>query len=216
MKSSPARILEEILRMLESGAAAPFFRLMSQNGLLEHLFPCLTHFLETSKGEIVYQYLQCADTINQNSGKNTLERSLLTTCLLFPLLEQELQMQYINKGHSPHIGEVMLVASSLIKAFVTSSFSHFPRRISATMNFILSMQYRLTPFNGKKHPRSKMFKNKEFILALKFLKIRALVDETHMGSYIYWKEQLRQHERHGAKSGHSHHHHRPKNHHAGN
>lgn len=203
VKSSPARILEEILRMLESGASAPFFRLMSETGLLEHLFPCLTHFLATDKGESVYHFLQCADGLNANSGRNTLERSILTTCLLFPLLEQEINTQYIAKGLTPHIGEIMLVASSLIKAFITSSFSHFPRRITATMSFILSTQYRLTPLTGKKHPRSKIFRNKEFILALKFLKIRALVDDTHMGAYIYWKEQLRQHERHGERKHHS-------------
>ena len=39
VKSSPARILEEILRMLESGAAEPFFRLMTNSEMLELLFP---------------------------------------------------------------------------------------------------------------------------------------------------------------------------------
>ncbi|HRD55964.1 MAG TPA: polynucleotide adenylyltransferase PcnB, partial [Parachlamydiaceae bacterium] len=35
IKSSPARVLEEILRMLESGSSALFFELMAKSGILE-------------------------------------------------------------------------------------------------------------------------------------------------------------------------------------
>ena len=151
IKSSPARILEEIFRMLESGAAAAFLKLIHDAGLLELLFPTLTHFLGSEKGEEIYEYLSVADRIHQSNPRHPLDRSLLLSCLLYPILEKEIQMQSSLKKVPLHIGDVMMVTSSLIHAFVTSSFPHFPKRISSTAGFIMSTQYRLTPLSGKKH-----------------------------------------------------------------
>lgn len=195
LKSSPARILEEILRMLESGSSAPFFHLMSKSQILEHLFPCLTHFLEGKNSEEVFNYLKAADQMNLN-GRQTLDRSILASCLLYPIFEQEIKIKYLDKNEIPHLGDITLLANSLIHGFVTSSFSHFPRRISSTMSFILSTQYRLTPINGKRHPRPKFVRNKEFGLALTFLKLRSLINPSLLDTYKYWKEIMRQSEHH--------------------
>ena len=46
LKSSSARIFEELLRMLESGAAKPFFHLLNEYGILKPLSPNLSRFLE--------------------------------------------------------------------------------------------------------------------------------------------------------------------------
>lgn len=205
IKSSPARILEEIFRMLESGYSSPFFHLMTKWGLLELLFPCLTHFLEGKHGEDVYSYLAGADSIHLKNPNNLMDRALLTSCLLFPILEQEINVQYLSKGIIPHIGEIMMLTSSLIKGFVTSSFSHFPRRHSSTMGFILATQFRLTPVSGKRHSRPKVIKNKEFYFALQFLQIRSFVDEKISEPYQYWKDALKQIEKHGSADRRPHH-----------
>jgi poly(A) polymerase len=198
LKSSPARILEEILRMLESGAASKFFHLMTESGLLEHLFPCLTHFLEGKHGKEIYGFLAHADRINIARGKNPIDRAVLTSCLLFPILQKEIKAQYLDKELIPHIGEVMTVTNSLIRAFVTSSFSHFPRKLSSTVCAILTTQYRLTPPSGKRHPKSKLLKNKEFELSLRLLKIRSLVDNSLADVYRFWYE-LYHHEHRGER-----------------
>ncbi len=200
-KSSPARILEEILRMLESGSSSLFFDLMTKSGILEHLFPCLTHFLEGKQGNLVFQYLASADQLNLN-GRYPLDRSVLTSCLLYPILEHEVKAKFLDKNEMPHLGDIMTLSNSLISGFVTSSFSHFPRRISSTMSFILAMQYKLTPISGKRHPRPKLVRNKEFNLALNFLKIRSLVHEELMETYSFWKEIIRQSEHHHDKKAH--------------
>jgi poly(A) polymerase len=199
VKSSPARVLEEIFRMLESGASAPFFLLMTEAGMLELLFPTLLHFLNGKYGQEVYKFLSAADKANQSNLKNPLDRSILICCLLFPILENEIQTQYLSKDVVPHIGEVMELTSALLRAFMTSSFSHFPRRISATAGFILATQYRLTPLTGKRHVRPKLFRMKEFQLALKFLKLRALVNEKLLDSYTSWSNLYRNHDRHGER-----------------
>ena len=205
VKSSPARILEEFFRMLESGASSPFFRLMTEYGFLEMLFPVLTEFLKSEHGDEIHEFLLGADRINQHFGPAALERPVLAACLLFPIVEREMKSQYIDQNLTPHMGEIMMLTSSMIKNVVTSSFSHFPRRISATMGFILSTQYRLTPPSGKRNYRLRLFKHKEFVQALKFLKLRTLVDEELIEAYTSWKKIYRQHERHGDRRPHPHH-----------
>jgi poly(A) polymerase len=209
-KSSPARILEEILRMLESGASARFFRLITEYGILSLLFPELANFLRSQQGKVVYHYLAGVDQLYHHKGTNTLDRSVLTSCLIFPLLEKEIERQYLSKKKVPHIGEITLLTSSLIKEIFILSFSHFPRRISSTMGSVLVSQYRLTPLSGKRHFREKLFRHKEFEFALKFLKIRALVNEKLVDVYTSIRNQYRQFIRHGDRK--HHHHHRPHGH----
>lgn len=208
-KSSSARILEEMLRMLESGAAAPFLRLLAEYGILPILFPALMNFLRTPQGKVIFHYLASVDQLHHHKGKNILDRSILTSCLVFPILERELQKKYLSKKHVPHIGEITLVATALIKEIFFHSFSHFPRRISSTMVSILVSQYRLTPLSGKRHYREKLFRHKEFTLALTFLKIRALVEENLVEVYTSIRNQYRQMVRHGERK----HHHPPSSNH---
>ncbi len=194
-KSAPARILEEMLRMLESGYSAKFFHLMEKSGFLELIFPSLTHFLQREKGKIIYDYLEIADTFNKEKEGRPLDRAILTSCLLYPVLDKEIETQFLAKNKTPHIGDVLLTTNAIISAFVTTSFSHFPRKLSTTVSTILSNQYRLTPLSGKKHPKHKLMRNKEFSLSLDFLKIRAHLDDELMNNYKSWYEMYHQSDR---------------------
>lgn len=210
LKSSPARILEEILRMLESGASAPFFRLLAEHQFLFILFPRLMQALRSPQGKFIFHYLTCADQLHKHKGKNTLDRAVLASCLIFPLLEQELDRQFLSKKLTPHIGEITILASSLIKEILIHAFSHFPRRISSIMVSILVAQYRMTPLSGKRHYREKLLRHKDFDLALKFLKLRALVDAKWVDIYTSIRNQYRQLVHHGERK----HHHPRHGHHA--
>ena len=194
IKSSPARVLEEIFRMLESGASAPFFRLLAEYNFLSILFPSLMRALHTTQGKMIFHYLTCADQVHQHKykEKNLLDRAVLTCCLIYPLLEEELKHQCLNRNHPPHIGDITLIASTLIKDHLIDAFSHFPRRISSTVTSILVAQYRITPLAGKRHYREKLMRYKDFDLALKFLKLRALVDEKYVDIYTSIRNQYRE------------------------
>lgn len=206
-KSSPARILEEMLRMLESGAAAPFFRLMVSADLLEHLFPCLNFFLKGNSAEDVYAYLATADKLCnldlQPTRKITFDRSILTACLLYPMLEKELHDRYLKHGTIPRFGEILLLTGSIIKGVLISSFSHFPKRLTMMISYILSAQYRLTPITKTKHPHnSKLLNHREFDLALQFLMIRSHLDESLVDEYNWWSHLYRDAQRHAEHRGH--------------
>lgn len=208
-KSSPARILEEILRMLESGAASPFFSLLAESGLLSLLYPSLNDYIKSPAGKEWYYYLASADQLNLTRGKNPLDRSLLMACMLFPLLKYGLQTEYVDQGKIPHLGEVMMATSITTQRFEKDAFAIFPRRLNAIMHGILSMQYRLTPLSGKIHHHPKIFRQKDFPLALVLLKIRAIVDKGLIETYTEWKALYRQFLRQTERRGHHPHHNNP-------
>ena len=193
IKSSPARILEEFFRMLESGSAAPFFRMMHATGLLKLIFPALAKAM----GKTTFQYLAVVDKIIKGGYK--LERAVLTSCLLYPILEKSLA-----KETEPTMGHVMNTSYSLIKMVVTSSFAPFPKAISASMGYILMTQYKFTPASGKRHFRTALFRHKEFEMALKFLKIRSAVDEKLDESYTTWYKAYKHHKETGEHKVHHH------------
>ncbi|MDP1835356.1 MAG: polynucleotide adenylyltransferase PcnB [Chlamydiales bacterium] len=187
-KSSPARVLEEIFRMLESGSSEPFFRLLQQQGFLELLFPWLSHFLEGPHADTVYSLLAGSDRYHKDPvQQETLDRSILSTCLQYPILHEEIRTQYLDRDYIPHVGEISNLAASIGKAVSSSSFSHFPRRLRILAHYIMTMQYRMTPLNQKIHYRSKIVRHPDFSLALDFLRIRALADPSLRPIYDGWR-----------------------------
>lgn len=204
VKSSPARILEEILRMLESGASAAFFHELEKAGMLELLLPCLSYFLLTPNGGRLYDYLKAADQLALERSHRLIDRSVLVSNLLYPILEQEVLRHVEMNPTVPHIGDITLLTTSLIKAVMTTSFPHFPKRLGALMGYILATQYRFTPLSGKRHHHPKVLQHKEFALALDLFKVRTLLDRSLESNYSTWKELYKQHEH----PHHAHHHER--------
>jgi len=201
LKSAPARVLEEMFRMLESGASEPFIKMMTEFGFMKLLFPVLSHILQGPHGDKVYQYLAVADKMNSVPDLPTLDRSVLASCLLYPILEQEIDKQFLSKDHTPHLGDITILATSLIQAVVTSSFSHFPRRISAAMTFILTTQYRFTPLTSKRHYRASLFRDNDYPHALTFLKVRSILDANLVDTYVSWKKRSRRQQQAPQKKG---------------
>ncbi len=193
MKSAPARVLEELLRMLESGNAEPFFRMLHEEGFLDMLLPWLDHFLSGTHGKDVMQLLKAADQVNQSRDPRTpLDRAVLLSCITYPVMEREIELQHVKKNKNPHMGEISTISHNLMRAISTSSFSHFPRRLSASIAFILSTQYRLTPLQHKPSYRLSLMRSAEFPLAMDFFQLRFLADSTWTEAYNGWSELFEQ------------------------
>ncbi len=190
IKSSPARVLEEIFRMLESGAAEPFFRLLTESELLKILFPMLESYFHQEIGEVIYSYLKAADSINQKGEEESLDRCLLTACIIFPILEAEISRKFIEKKTLPHLGQIIDLCAELIHTLLFSAFSHFPRRIRQEAQALCQLQYRLTPLDPKKRVRTRIAKQRDFAKALSFLKLRTLIDHRLFKPYSFWKQSF--------------------------
>lgn len=208
LKSSPARVLEEMLRMLEIGASAPFFNLLLESGLLNLLYPeVVKEWARIGKSTLLY--LTAADQINQSLGKKSLDRALLLAIFLFPWVEHQLKIDFLDKEKMPHLGEVIAAVSTVIQRLHKGGFAVFPRRLTAIASTLLTMQYRFTPSSGKIRHHPKILKQKEFSLALQLFKIRALVDKSLIENYTSWKVHYRRFQRQSDRKGHLPHHNPP-------
>lgn len=184
LKSSSARILEELLRMLESSASSSFFHLMTEHGLLQLILPSLGEFLEREDGKEIYSYLKEVDTTFHEPPRPLLERPILVSCLLWPFFTQRITSRFEGRAHHPHLGEIHQEALDLVEE-IFRTFLHIPRRLKVGITSILTSQYRLTPIDKKRPHRLRVPHDPDFPLALKFLEIRAALEP---GLQIIWDE----------------------------
>lgn len=186
-KSSAARILEEMLRMLESGSSQNFFRLMTDHGMLSYLLPNLASFLEKESGAEIYSYLQEVDLISMDPTMKPLDRSILMTCLVFPLLQEKMEQFMLEHNRPPHLGEIHLQTRDLLNE-IFHGFFNIPRRLRISMTSILITQYRFTPLEKKYLRKKRIPPDHEFPLALMFLGLRCCIEPGLQKIYEEWKE----------------------------
>ena len=190
LKSAPARLLEETLRMLESGASEPFFRLMLKHQFLDILFPWLTHFLQGPSQDNVFKLLKQADTYNKKQiryNRPTISRNSLFACFIFPILQKELSNRIEQEENLPNLGEITELINDLLEGIVHSSFCHFPKKMRGFLLFILQTQYRFTPLGNKMYKHTKrLVSHPEYKEAMEFLHLRALVDDSLQPIYQSW------------------------------
>ncbi len=184
MKSSQARIFEELLRMLESGAAESFMKLMSETGFLEHLMPAFSEFLEIPEGGDVFSYLQEVDT---RTKKVSLDRGLLVSCLVFPFLQKWLQTRFIDRGRVPHLGEIQNETNDVISTLFHPFFL-IPRKLRMKITSILTSQFRMTPYEKRAGKRPRIPRDPEFHLALEFLDLRTCLEPALKDIWETWQD----------------------------
>jgi poly(A) polymerase len=184
IKSAPARVLEELLRMLESGASEKFFRLMTDHGLLHLMMPAFGEFMESSAGEDVLAYLKEIDTTFQ---RQKLDRSVLLACLIFPIFEKRMDTRFASREKFPHLGEIYAEVQQQIDE-VFKPFLQLPRRLRVTLAAIMTTQYRFTPIDKKKRQRIRIPSDPDFVHALAFLEVRACVQPALQQTWQEWKQ----------------------------
>jgi poly(A) polymerase len=186
-KSSPARIQEELLRMLESSASEPFFRLLTEHGMIHLMMPAFGEFLESQEGEEVFAYLKEVDTTFHEPPSPLLDRAVLLACLVFPLLEKRMQERYVNRERIPHMGDIYKEVHDQVNE-VFSTFFNISRRLRVGLISILASQYRITPFEKRKQRRPRVPHDPDFPLALKFFEVRCSLEPALQVIHEEWKE----------------------------
>ncbi len=175
LKSSSARILEELLRMLESGSGEAFFRLMVEYGLLQLMLPALASFLETPEGESIYVFLEKIDeAITQNKTPPS-DRGVLLASLAFPLFQKRIQTLYLDRGKTPHFGEIQEEAFQIFQD-VFGSFFLVPKRLKMVVISILLLQFRFVPLEKRRSRQIRIPNDPNLPFAIEFLRLRSLLD----------------------------------------
>ena len=190
LKSSPSRILEELLRMLESGSAANFFKLMADHGVLTQIMPAVGEFLEKPEGGDIYSFLEELDSSVSEPHRPVHDRAVMISCLLFPLFEHRIKVHFVDREKSPHLGELFEEANKAIDDVFRPFFS-FPRRLRAFSASILTNQYRLTPLDPKRYRRIRVPKFAEFPLAVDFFSFRANLEPALKTTFEEWHEAVK-------------------------
>ncbi len=192
-KSSPARVLEELLRMLESGAAKEFFHLLQEYGLIAPLLPELAYFLQNKNVHpSLSDLLSAIDGEVHKKEQPPIDRAVLLAALLFPLFDRYLNESLQPGEKLPHLGQIGTAALHVIDC-VFSPFFALPRRLRGAAAFVLASQYRFTPLGevpGTK-PGRKLRLPKDLLtpLALRLFKCRAAADPLLMPLYTLWTEK---------------------------
>jgi len=184
VKSSPTRILEELLRMLESGHAKDFFRHLQEQGFLELMTPLLSRYLE-KENALYYELLEHIDIFHKKDLKHKYNRGLLLASLIFPLVHERL----LNEDKGLHLGQINQIINSTIFEVFTPFF-HIPKKLRAIMVSVLANQYRFTPLAEKKRKSYKIPRDPFFCFSLDFFKLRADTNPSFLKTYTKWHEIL--------------------------
>lgn len=185
IKSSPVRILEELLRMLESGSSKPFFHLLQEYGLLRSLLPEVSAYLTKDAAAITMQLLQELDAIIEKEDIAP-DRSVLLAALLFPMFHAHLVDHIEKTGKMLHLGQISGEAQFVVeKAF--APFFKLPRRLFAETSFVLTAQYRFVPLDGRLR-RPKVVHDPAFSKSLDLFQLRCALEPDLLPYYEKWSE----------------------------
>lgn len=187
LKSSSARIFEELLRMLESGASKAFFHLLNEYGLLKPLSPALSSYLAKGSDNLAFHLLGMVDDEIRKNPPEPLDRSLLLTVLIFPLFCELLDERIKTQDKLPHLGQIAELAHRTID-LVFNPFFNIPRRMRGIMGFLMTSQYRMVPLDGRPLRRPRAPRDPFFPMALHLLKLRAAVQPELLPHYTLWTE----------------------------
>lgn len=197
LKSSQARIFEELLRMLESGSAELFIDLMHEHRFLELLTPAFAQFLTLPDGEDVLDLLYEVD-LRTKTGP--LDRAVLLCCLTFPFLQKHIQVHFLDRGKIPHLGEIAQETQNAISN-VFNPFFLIPRKLRMKMASIMITQFRMTPLQKQTPRRPRIPRDPDFPFALEFLDLRSTMEPALKRTWEQWSKAYTSPPRHTHKRG---------------
>lgn len=188
-KSSAARVLEELLRMLDSGFSAPFFLHLKQCGLLAPLLPWLSHILD--KQPLCEEVIALLQVIDQKTRekKEPLDRSVTSACWLYPTIERELSKHFHDHGKTPSFHDLTTVIRALVRGIEHHSFPPFTKKMKTTWSSILLMQHQMVPFPERASLRHYLLHRSDFGAALELLELRACLHPALLDVASHWRQE---------------------------
>jgi poly(A) polymerase len=190
-KSAPPRLLEELLRMLESGHAHLFIVLLYRQGFLKVLLPEISAYIDKAGEEKALKFLEITDSIINGEDK-TLHRSILAAALFFPLLEHTLLSDTKEDLTCLSLTYVLDKTSQVMRSLAHTSFIKLPKNLFFHIEYILVTQFRLSPLNPKHAIKTKQMLYHDFEDALYFFKLRALGKVELLDSFATIQHRYRQ------------------------
>lgn len=166
---SPARLFDEVLKLLMMGKAEKTFILLRDHGLLEWLFPDSARCLDSLSESLIIAALQSTDRRIREELPVT-PAFVYAALLWAPLSRQSqlLQEQGLTPLASLHAAAVKVINKQQM-------FTSIPRRISVPMKEIWELQLRLPRRGGQQ--ALTLLSHKRFRAAYDFLLLREIAGE---------------------------------------
>ncbi|WP_343215987.1 polynucleotide adenylyltransferase PcnB [Chlamydiifrater phoenicopteri] len=189
MKSSQTRVFEELLKMLGSGYAESFFRLLKEWGMLAVLFPYIDKAFNLSSiiQEQTFSLLRTVDHLVKNENIQ-FERHLLLAAFLFPLVNFNVHYVY-QKHNGINLNETFEFIRKFLEKLFANSFTSCSKKNFILTTLLIQLQYRLTPLKISKKRNffnKKLLQHSRFPEALLLLKLRSSTDPKWMSAYQAW------------------------------
>jgi len=178
---APARLFDEILKLLMSGHGERTFELMRQYQLWHHLFPDNAAQLDDPAAlELTRLALRNTDQRIRNDQRVT--PAFLYAALLWPAVNAE-QQRLTGQG-TPQLPALAQAAQKI----TSSQLAHtaIPKRFSIPMREIWDLQLRLPQRNGSRAQR--LIEHPRFRAAYDFLLLREECGEIEPGLGQWWTE----------------------------
>jgi poly(A) polymerase len=168
---APARLVEEIYKILRSGRAAACFQQLFAFGVLSSLMPNLHNALSNGVSATAMSIVTKADEINRRNRRPLSDVTMLSA-LLYPFLKSTMS----EKGDTS--AKIQKRVVELVQPMT------FPRRCIAMVRHILGAQKRLV--SGPKTARARRILDREYAFdALDFMMLIA-EDDNLMARHAEW------------------------------
>ena len=181
VKASPPRLLEETGRLFAYGAGAAAIRLAHETGLLQHILPCVSAFLDEAGDDACakyYAYLEALDAMQADADEVNLPLTFST--LAYPLVLHDLGD--VEDG-SRRFNQVMRPLVNRLAEVLP-----IPRRLREEMRLILNAQDRFTARRRRRFNKQKFAARNFFPDALALHEFAVTIEDLDRDSLDRWRE----------------------------
>ncbi|MGB0956093.1 MAG: polynucleotide adenylyltransferase PcnB [Panacagrimonas sp.] len=182
----PARLFDEVLKVLMNPQAADNLYGMRVYGLFAQLFPQTDALLEQPP---VMNFIMAAlnNTAKRIEDDLPVSPAFLYATLLWPAVEQQAQELTQTQGHNPAIAMAQAGEAVIARAVHRVAI---PKRFSVPMREIWDIQVRLTRVHGSRPKR--LMTHPRFRAAYDFLLLRAPFGDAGLQALAQWWTQAQQ------------------------
>jgi len=192
-RAAKPRVLEEILRLLRSGAALGAFRMLRDCGALRVLLPQIDAFLrrrdpaasdEEGGAETAWSLLEALDADIHSGQRPT--NALCVATLFLPLIEARVQELMPPGGQDlePTAGDLLAAAADILDPF--SRNTRLSRRDNHRARRIIAVQGRFTRRSRKRFSPLLFMRSEEFSEALNLFRLRSMATGQGWDVYEAW------------------------------
>jgi poly(A) polymerase len=191
--AAPARLAEEVFRLLSTGQAEGVFEDLQALKILRYVIPELRHWLRHSEAnrKALQQRLAALDEMTANGLSADYDFHLAV--LFGPVVEQE----FDPKQRRGKLKEYPQIAAAVLGEF--QQRARLPRvQVSCATNLLLA-QLRLDPpdfvssGNRKRWNAAALMNQQWFPLALSYLKLRLKADDRDLALWQDWHDRFEEH-----------------------